>query len=152
MVVAAPASVMMVALASMVASAAAMDGSGKVTAKSAAVCEELASASLAEAVVAVAMAGDVTTVGAMAAVVAVVAIAASTATFFSGTVCAAVVAVLSWEAIAVAPLVSDRRRWVLGFVRAKVWESKGQETRMVEGGRRSFAVAIYRCCAKIRAT
>ena len=117
LVVAVLASVTMVVLASIVASAVAMDGSGKVAARSAAACEEFASTSLAEAVVDVVVAGIVAAAGAMAAVVAV---ATSMATFSSGTICAAAVAVLPWEAIAVVPLVSGHRRRVLAFVRVRV--------------------------------
>ena len=109
MVVAAPASVTMVALASMAASAAAMDGSGKVTARSAAACEVLASVSLAEAVAAMVVAGVASAAGAMA----------------------AVVAVLSAEAIVVAPLGSGRRRLVLGFCAR---ESLGEQGARNENG------------------
>ena len=99
---------MVAAPASLVASAAAVDGRGKDTARSAAACEEDASTSLAEAVVAeVAVASAAATAGAMAAVVAATSL---TGTFSSGTICAAVVAVLSDEAIATAPLVFGRRR------------------------------------------
>ena len=116
-----------------------MDGSGKIAAGSAAACEELASASLAEAVVVVVAAGAVAAADAMA-VVATVAI--SMVTFSSGTGCAAAVAVLSWEAIAVAPLVLGRRRWRLGFVRAGGSEEQEARIENGEGGRRSPAAAI----------
>ena len=90
-----------------VASVAAMDGRGKDTARSAVACDEDASASLAEAVVAgVVVAGAGAAAGTMAAVAAT---ASPTATVILGTSCAAVVVVLSDEAIADAPLVFGRR-------------------------------------------
>ena len=139
MAVAAPELETMVALASVVASAAAMDGSGKVAAGSATACEELASASLAEAVVVVMAAGAVAAAGAMAAVATV---AVSMATFSSGTSYAAAVAVLSWDAIASAPPLFGHRKWMLGFECARGLEEQEARIENGEGGRRSSAAAI----------
>ena len=144
---AAPESVMMVALASIVTSAAAMDGSGKVAARSAAACEELASASLAEAVVVVVAVGAVAAAGSM------VAVATSTAAFSSGTGYAAAVAMLPWEAIcggaagSWSPEMEARVRACVRFGRAK---GKNHEWQKEEEDplRRLFNID----CAKIRAT
>ena len=95
---AAPELVMVVA--PVVISVVAMNGNGKTAAGSAAACEELASASLAEAAV-VAVVGEAVTVvvAAAGAMVAVVVAVGSTVGFSSVMGCVAAAVTLSWEAI-----------------------------------------------------
>ena len=143
---------LVVATAPVVFSAVAMDGSGKPPAGSVAACEELASASLAEAAaVVVTGVGVAVAVAAAGAMTSAAAAAGSTVTFVAGADCAAVTAVSFWDVIAEAPLRFGRRSWWLGFECARDWKCGRQELGMakVEEGplRQLFNVG----CAKIRA-
>ena len=124
---------LVVVAAPVVISAAAMDGNGKPTARSAAPCEEPASASVAEAA-AVVVAGAVVAVAvaAVGAMSAVAAAAGSMVTFSAGAGCAAEAAMSFWEAIAVAPLGFGRRSLEARVLARAVWESKGQRSRMAK--------------------
>ena len=131
-------------MAPVVFSAAAMDGSGKPSAGSAAAREELASALLAEAaVVAVAVVvvtGVVAAAGAMSAVVAAV---GSTAGFSSVVGCVAAAVTFSWEAIGGGAASSWSPEVVARVLaRVKIGESRGREMQMAEGGRRCLAASI----------
>ena len=97
-------------------SAVAMDGSGKLAARSAAVCKEEASTSLAEMVDG---GGAFAGVGAVMGAMAAIAAAALAVVVVSGAACAGAVEVLSVEAIAVAPPGFGRRSWS-ARVRAQV--------------------------------
>ena len=135
---------LVVVVAPVVFSAAAMDGSGKPSAGSVAACEELVSASLAEAAV-VTVAGVVTTVvvAAAGAMTAVVAAVGSAAGFSSMMGCVAAAVALSWEAIGGGAAGSWSPEVVARVLAcARIGESKGREMRVAEGGRRCPAVSI----------